>query len=172
MSHDLAVFVLHATKKLLDRLGPATADPLADTTTVMGNWYGTALFWRPQVALFVNETTLLPVLVHLAPARTLLARFTDTGAAVLDQLGVPHSLVAGEIGQMREHQLAKTANRSVVGMMNEFSYLADEHGRAETTADLLRLSLSLAGTPCGPLRSRSGFPDHEVSALFSHHPNL
>jgi hypothetical protein len=165
------MFVLHATKKLLDRLGPATADPLADPTTVMGNWYGTALLWRPQVALFVNETTLLPALVHLAPARTLLARFADTVAAILEQLGVPHRLIAREIGLMAEHQLAKTVNRSVVGMMNEFSYLADTHGRGETTADLLRLSLTLAATPCGPLRSRSGFPDHEVSALFSCHPN-
>ena len=72
---------------------------------------------------------------------------------------------------MAEHQLAKTANRSVVGMMNEFSYLADAHGRAETTADLLQMSLRLAGTLCGPLRSRSGFPDHEVSALFGRDPN-
>jgi len=161
-----AMFVLHATKKLLERLGSATADPSVRSTTVMGSWYGTAIFWRPQVALFVNETTLLPVLVHLAPARTVFPRFAESLAAVLGELGVPHPLVAREIQLMAEHQLAKTANRSVVGMMNEFSFLADAHGRAQTTSDLLRLSVTLAGTPCGPLRSRSGFPELEVSALF------
>lgn len=31
----------------------------------------TALFWKPQVALLVNEPTLLPVLMPLAPAATL-----------------------------------------------------------------------------------------------------
>jgi hypothetical protein len=165
------MFVLYATQKLLDRLGSTTTDPLVEPTTSMGNWYATALFWRPQVALFVNENTLLPVLVHLAPAQTVLARFVDALAAVLDGLAVPHPLVSREAELMSDYQLAKTVNRSVVGMMNEFSYLADAHGRAETTADLLRLSLSSAGTPCGPLRARSGFPDLEVAALFEPEPN-
>jgi hypothetical protein len=34
-----------------------------------------ALFWKPQVVLLVNEKTLLPVLMPLAPARNLMARF-------------------------------------------------------------------------------------------------
>jgi hypothetical protein len=158
------MFVLHGTKKLLARLGPMTGEVLRESTNAMGCWYGTALFWRPQVALFANERTLLPVLVQLAPAKTVVERFADCLEAVLDELGVPQPLVDRERGLMVEHLLAKTANRSVLGMMNEFSYLADAHGRA--TADLLRLSLTLARTPCGPLRSRSGYPDREVSALF------
>ena len=161
------MFVLHAPKKLLARLGPVSTDLSGESTTVLGSWYGTALFWRPQVTLFVNELTLLPVLVHLAPAQTVVTRFVDTLAAVLDELSVPHAVVAHEVELMGEHRLAKTVNRSVVGVMNEFSYLADAYGRAESSAGLIRLSLALAGTPCGPLRSRSGFPDREVAALFS-----
>ena len=72
------MFVLHATKKLLNRLGPAASGPLAESTTAMGSWYGTALFWKPQVALFVNEATFLPVLVHLAPAQTVVERFAGS----------------------------------------------------------------------------------------------
>jgi hypothetical protein len=41
-----------------------------------GRRYATAFFWRPQVALFVNESTLLPVLIPLAPATTVIARFS------------------------------------------------------------------------------------------------
>jgi hypothetical protein len=41
-------------------------DPVAATdddasTTVLGDWFATALFWKPQVALLVNHRTLLPV---------------------------------------------------------------------------------------------------------------
>jgi hypothetical protein len=47
---------------------------LAESTTLLGEWYATALFWRPQVALLVNEPTLLPVLIPLAPGTTVPAR--------------------------------------------------------------------------------------------------
>lgn len=69
------MLLVRATKKLLDRVGPPNAEPDAESTTLLGQWYATALFWRPQVALFVNELTLLPVLMPLAPAATLLNRF-------------------------------------------------------------------------------------------------
>jgi hypothetical protein len=161
------MFVLHASRKLLDRLGPPPKSDIVGSTTALGDWYGTVLFWQPQVALFVNENTFLPVLVHLAPARTLLRRFPDSLAAVLDDLSVSEPLVATEIGLMSHYQVAKGGNRRVMGVTNEFAYLADAHGRATTTVELHRLSIVLAGTPCGPLRSRSGFPDKEVSALFA-----
>lgn len=61
---------MRATKKLLRLTGPATA--LADDrgSTLLGPWYATVLFWRPRVALLVNESTLRPVLMPLAPAAT------------------------------------------------------------------------------------------------------
>ena len=43
--------------------------------------------------------------------------------SVLDGLTVPHALVAREVELMGEHQLARTVNRSVVGLMNEFPTL-------------------------------------------------
>jgi Domain of unknown function (DUF6933) len=71
------------TRKLLDRIGAPSLDEGQQSTTLMGQWYATAMFWKPQVALFVNEPTLLPVLMPLAPAATLLARFPRQLAAVL-----------------------------------------------------------------------------------------
>ncbi len=86
------VMTVRATRKLLDRLGPATTD-LEQATTVLGEWYGTALPWRPrQVALMMSDPTLLPVLVPLAPAATLLARFPTHLAAVLTAHGVPRQV--------------------------------------------------------------------------------
>ena len=75
------MFTLHCTKKLLDRVQPAVTAP-CNANTRLGNWYATALFWKPQLALLVNERTLLPVVMPLAPATTLAQRFPDALAQV------------------------------------------------------------------------------------------
>jgi hypothetical protein len=159
------VLIVRATKKLLDRIGAPTLGEGGQSTTVLGQWYATALFWKPQVALFVSEPTLLPVLMPLAPAATLLARFPQQVAAVLAAHGAPDAVIDEEQRQMRDRRLAKTANRSVVGIMNEFTYLAQSY-RGDTAApDLLALAIHLAATPCGPLYSKHISPDRELAAL-------
>lgn len=160
------MFVVHGTKKFRDRV-PAAAGPTCDepTTTVLGDWYATVLFWRPQVALFVNEQTLLPVLMPLAPAASTLDRFRDAAADVLRGHGLPTRFVDVELAEMADHRLTKTQNRSVVGIMNEFAYLADADRSATETLDLLRLSLRLAETPCSPLYGEHISPDRALAAM-------
>jgi hypothetical protein len=126
------------------------------------------LFWRPQVALFVNETTLLPVLTPFAPAATVLDRFPDALAIVLRAHGVPESVVNREIAATAELRLAKTNSRSVLGVTNEFIRLADWHCDEITEPDdLIWLSLELAETPCGPLYDRYINPDRELAAALA-----
>lgn len=60
---------------------------------------------------------------------------------------------------------AKTSNRSVVGMMNEFAFLADAFRDRGGLVDPLALSLKLAGVPCGPLSKGAGFPEDAVREL-------
>ena len=158
------VFVVHGTRKFRDRVKEATVATPAQSTTALGSWYATALFWKPQVALFTNELTLLPVLVPLAPAATVIDRFPATLATVLGALGVSDSFIESERAEMTEHRLAKTQNRSVVGVMNEFVYLGG-HYEADGMDHLVRLSLRLAETPCGPLYTRHVSPDHELAAF-------
>jgi hypothetical protein len=160
------VLIVRATKKLLDRVGPPSLGEGEQSTTLMGQWYATAVFWKPQIALFVNEPTLLPVLMPLAPAATLLARFPQQLTAVLTAHGTPGAVIDEEQRQMRDRRLAKTANRSVVGIMNEFTFLAEAY-RGDTPApDLLALALRLAATPCGPLYSKHVSPDRKLDALW------
>lgn len=161
------MFVARATKKLLSLLGPPNLGAAEESTTLLGDGYGTAVFWRPQVALFVNKRTLLPVLISLAPAATPLARFPDQLAAVLGAHGVPAAVIAAELEQMRQRRLAPTASRSVVWSMNEFTCLADAYRGVGASPDLLGLSLHLATVPCGPLYSRHVSPDRELAALVS-----
>lgn len=161
------MFTVHGTKKLLDRCGEPspTTEP---ATTVLGNWYATIIFWRPQVALFVNETTRLPMLVPYAPASTLIPRFVTHLGSLLDALATDPRFTAAETAEMTTHAWAKTTNRSVVGTLNEFTLLANAYRDRLGHDNLLALSLRLARTPCGPLRGSHGFPDREVEAIVHH----
>jgi hypothetical protein len=158
------VFILRATNKLLQRIGPPALRDGERSTTLLGDWYATVLFWKPQVALLVNEPTLLPVLMPLAPAATMLARIPGQIVAVLAAHGTAPAIIDGELERMREHRLAKTANRSVVGVMNEFTYLAEVHRGNTPGVELMDLTVRLAATPCGPLYRKNVSPDRELAA--------
>jgi hypothetical protein len=165
------VFTVHGTKKFLDRV-PDKIIPAADLqvpTTVLGGWYATVLFWAPQVALFVNQPTRLPLLVPLAPGASVITRTTETAAAVFAALGLSESFIASEVTAMANHQMAKTASRSVLGTMNDFTYLAEAHRTPKQSPDLLGLSLNLAKTPCGPLYRNHISPDREIIAYIADH---
>ena len=73
------------------------------------------------------EATLLPVFVPLAPACQLAERFPEELRRVLDAHGLDPRFVDREISGMGEGSFAKTASRSVVGVMNEFAFLGGVH---------------------------------------------
>ena len=68
------------------------------------------------------------------------------------------------MAMMAEVAFAKTANRSVVGTMNEFSFLAERYREHFETSDLMVLSMRLADTPCSPIQYNS--PARLIKALF------
>ena len=160
--------VVHGTQRFRDRLFDGASSLDDGSSTLLGPWYATLLRWRPAVALFVNQSTLLPVFVPTAPARTLLRRLPTAVAEVLAAHHVPDELIAAEITEMADVRVEPTANRSVVGVMNEFGYLA-EASRRHYVDDLLGLSVHLAATPCSPLYKRRVSPDRELAALVAEH---
>lgn len=141
--------------------------PAADgdvSTTALGDWFATALFWRPQVALLVNTRTFLPVFMELAPAATLLDRIPKAIEHSLRLHGVDGSFVAAERAAMTEVRIAPTNDRSVLGVMNEFAFVGKQF-QAIDPVDLAELSLRLADTPTGPLRSGSGCPNRALAEV-------
>lgn len=158
------MFTLHCTKKLLERIKPQVDVPKI-ATTQLGNWYATALFWKPQMALMVNERTLLPVLLPLAPAASLAQRFPIPLMGMLRALDMPAEFIESEINGMSEVVYAKTSNRSVLGVMNEFVFLAENHRARDGLMDPMALSLKLADTPCSPLYKGAVFPDKALREL-------
>jgi hypothetical protein len=156
--------VVRGTKKFLQRVGGVDACG-AVSSGALGDWYANVWFWRPQVALFVNECSLLPVRVPLAPAASVLERFPAGFAEVASQIRVNGAALEAELGVMSDRVLAKTASRSVLGVMNEFAYLADNYRWLNEVIDLNELSLWLANVPCGPLYGSYGTPDQALRAL-------
>ncbi len=160
------MLVLRGTKKLRDRLAGQAARAQDASTTVLGDWFATALFWKPQVALLVSERTLLPVFMPLAPAVTLVDRLPVAIAAALRRHGVDEEFIAAELAAMGEVRIAPTNNRSVVGVMNEFAFHGEVHWQHGQT-DLEALSFRMASLPLSPLDKRGGSPDRELAALLN-----
>lgn len=163
------VFVVRGTKKLLDRVGKVDAADERPSTTVLGDWYATVWFWRPQVALFVNERTLIPVLLPMAPASTVVERLALALPETSRDPGLDPRFVEEEVAAMAEHHVATTASRSVLGVMNEFKHMADGYLRRGDDVELTELALWLAQTPCGPLYKSHVSPDRELRAVVADH---
>lgn len=145
------MFTLHCTEKLRNHLKRAVAAEKSPATTLLGDWYGTVMFWRPRVALLVNERTLMPILLPFAPAATLPERLAPAVAALLRTYGMPLRLVEREVEAMADVTIAKTSNRRVVGTMVEFAFEADVYRETMGAENLTELSQRLAETPCGAI---------------------
>ena len=100
----------------------------------------------------------------LTPAANLAVRFPEHLAGLLMAHGMPQQFIDRELTQMHEVQYAKTSNRSVVGIMNQFTYLAEGYREYLETKDLLALSLRIAETPCSPLYKSHISPDRALHA--------
>jgi hypothetical protein len=158
------MLVVRGTKKLRDRLRSTAAAHGDVSTTILGDWFANALFWKPQVALLVNERTLLPLYLPLAPAATLLDRVPDAIASLLRRHGVDDEIIASELAAMADARIAPTNNRSIVGVMNEFAYQGEVFSGAGFD-DLEDLSVRMSELIVGPLMQGTGSPDRELAAV-------
>lgn len=89
-----SVHVVHGTREFPKRGGGPARAEVGHPMTVLGDWYATVLFWKPQAALFVNESTFLPVLLPFAHAATVIDRFQQHWPRCYDDTGSA-SLIAG-----------------------------------------------------------------------------
>lgn len=143
------MFVLHATKKLLGRIAQSTACSEASTTTRMGDWTANLFFiGRQQIVLGVNNKTLLPVLLPIAPNKTFLSRFVEGVGEMLMALGIDRQEVLAEMAAMGECIVAPTTDRRVLGTINDFGRMLEAYldGRP-----MPEVALHLAEAPCSPI---------------------
>jgi hypothetical protein len=145
--------VLRCTQKLLVRLKRVDVSPGQESTTRLGDWYGNILrIGRQQHLLFISEHSRLPVIIPIHEARRLETIFSDAVCAALNAVGVASDDIADERSRMSTIAFGKTRNRSLLGTLNDFAFMAQQvTGRpqhSESPEDLMRL---LARTPILPL---------------------
>lgn len=132
---------------------------------MLGNWCAKPLFWRPQYALFVSESTFLPVLAPLAPAFRLSVRFPDDLAGTLRSHDVPESFIEDELAAMDDVVVSKTDSRQVVGVMNEFASMANRMRDLHPEWDTLQIALALSEVPLGIHGKEYRFPSVALADL-------
>ena len=146
------MFILRCTKKLLGRIGRSddTYAEQVTSTTRMGDWTANLLFiGRQQVVLGVNNRTLLPVLLPIAPNKTFIPRFVEAAGEMLMAIGIEdRKAVLTEMSAMAECIVAPTNDRRVLGTINEFGRMLEVYldGRP-----LPEVALHLSDTPCSPI---------------------
>lgn len=145
------VFILRCTKKLLGRLPRSEGgdDDHRGSDTRLGDWTANLFFiGRQQIVLAVNNTTLLPVLLPIAPNKTFLPRFVEAAGEMLMALGIDRKQCLAEMAAMGECIVAPTNDRRVLGTINDFGRMLEVYldGRP-----LPEVALHLAETPCSPI---------------------
>ena len=145
--------LLRCTQRLLARLKQTDNLSDAESSTKLGDWYGNVLqLGRRQYFLFVSERTRLPVVIPIREARHLATVFPDTVCAVLAAVGVPAMDIAEERARMSEMVFGRTKNRSLLGTMTDYTFMAQHvdarRAEPETPVELMHFP---ARTPILPL---------------------
>jgi hypothetical protein len=149
--------VLRCTQKLLARLKRPEVPADVASTTRLGDWYGNILqIGGRQHLLFISERSRLPVVIPIREAKRLEAVFPNAVCDVLAAAGIGAEDIADERSRMSEISFGRTNNRSLLGTLNDFAFMA-QRGNAnrdepESPEELMRF---LAQTPILPLKGAS-----------------
>lgn len=160
------MFVLRCTKKLLGRLPPRSdrEDEERASDTRLGDWTAHLLFiGRQQIVLGVNNRTLLPVLLPIAPNKTFLPRFVEAAGEMLMAIGIEdRSAMLAEMRAMGECIVTPANDRRVLGTINDFGRTL---GIAVERHPLPEVALLLATIPCSPIGME--YPKDVARELFA-----
>ena len=145
--------VLRCTQKLLVRLKQAGDLPAVESTTRLGDWYGNILrIGRRQHLLFISERSRLPVVFPIGEAKRLGTVFPDAVCERLAIVGVAAGDIADERARMSEIAFGRTRNRSLLGTLNDFVFMAQSgdarRTEPESPEELMRF---LSQTPILPM---------------------
>jgi hypothetical protein len=165
------VVILRRTQKLAAQLTATTASAsLSDTA--LGDWYVNRLIVdRKPLLLLVSSRSLISLLIPARDARNLPTRLADLVARRLRRMGIAPKLVEREVAAMSPVHVAKTVDRSVVGILVDFAAMIPYHlergGWDETTLPFVERKL--AKNPCFAGRAGDGtvFPEKATPALLA-----
>jgi len=159
--------VLRCTQKLLVRLKQTGDLSAVESTTRLGDWYGNVLrIGRRQHLLLISERSRLPVVLPISEVKRLGAVFPDAVCGRLAIVGVSAADIADERARMSEIAFGRTRNRSLLGTLNDFAFMAQQANvnqvEPESPQELMRF---LSQTPILPLDGAN--PINLTRALFA-----
>jgi hypothetical protein len=151
------MLVLRCTQQLLVRLKQTGDLPAVESTTRLGDWYGNILrIGQRQHLLFISERSRLPVVLPIGEAKRLSDVFPDAVCERLAIVGVAAVDIDEELSRMSEIAFGRTRNRSLLGTLNDFAFMAQQghinRAEPESPGELMRF---LAQTPILPLDGAS-----------------
>ena len=151
------MLVLRCTRQLLARLNHLDDVPPAESTTRLGDWYGNIIrIGRRQHLLFISERSRLPVVLPIRDANLLVAVFLDAVCERLAIVGVAAADIADERARMSETAFGRTRNRSLLGTLNDFAFMAQVgNARRPEPETLEKLMRFLTQTPILPMDGAS-----------------
>jgi hypothetical protein len=149
--------VLRCTRKLLMRLKQVGDLPPVESTTRLGDWYGNILWiGRRQHLLFISERSRLPVVLPITESKRLGTVFPDAVCERLAIVGVTAEDIADERARMSDVAFGPTRNRSLLGTLNDFAFMAKSGDARRTELELPEeLMRFLSQTPILPLDGAS-----------------
>lgn len=142
--------ILRATHKVLKLLPSVSTEPL-NSDTALGDWYVKQFVVdRRPLLLLVSERSLLPILIPARKVRSVPDRLPELVADRLERGAVPRELIDSEVAAMTPVRVAKTVDRSVLGVLVDFAKLVPYYLEVGSwgEADLRRAESLLAETPC------------------------
>ncbi len=163
------MFSIRATRKLLTAMRATPLKEPPAPTTVLGDWYVNVT--NDGLVLCVSEKTLLPVVLPREALSALAIELPRALAAVLDALGIERAAIERERFEMALSTVSTTANRRVVGFLNEFALMMEATSDHERPRSLLETSVYLAHTPCNASVTKLvTWPDAATRAAFDSRP--
>jgi hypothetical protein len=149
--------VLRCTQKLLVRLKQVGDLAAVESTTRLGDWYGNILrIGRRQHLLFISELSRLPVVIPIRETKRLATVFPDAVCEMLVNVGVTAADIAEERSRMSETAFGRTRNRSLLGTLNDFAFMAQSVDARRTQPESSEeLMWFLAETPILPMDGAS-----------------
>jgi hypothetical protein len=148
---EAGMVTIRCTRKLQALLDvPYTADPPAPENA-LGDWYANRIWTAAgDLIIFASEKTFLSVAMPAEAVGRFVPLFVARVYNLLRSLDVPEPAVAEELAHYRDVAIAKTASRSVLGVMNDIAWhyqLAAERHSDDEPPSLSRAELRLSVMP-------------------------
>jgi hypothetical protein len=149
------VLTLHCTRKLLKHLHAVIRADSASYHLPRRLVRQPAFTERLRLVICVSERSLLPVFVAAKDPASFVPRFQAAVQSVLRCIGVPPESPDHEAREMAKVMTGASANRSVLGSLNDLAFLSRAAIDEQPEIDLTMLAMEVAETPCAPLKYES-----------------